>query len=489
MRAVLISVVVLTSLHVSTTGADPAHPALSHPALSHRAPSHPAPPQPDPFEQLAALVTQKMTEHAIPGVAFGIYRHGQFTLRGFGVTSVEHPLPITPETVFPIASISKTVTATAVMRLVEQGKLDLAAPVSRYLPELGGADVPARDVRVWHLLTHTPGFEGQLTPEDRGAQSLTAFLDTVRTLPLLAPPGQVWSYNNASFTLAGRLIEVASGQRIHEAIRSLVFQPIGLTRAFTRTEEAVTHRFAVAHRGQGEAVAVVRPISRSSTVTAGGVWMSLADILAYAKFHMGDGTGAGGKPVLARAAIEQMRTARVKKAGTDDEMGLGWHLRRVGGVLTAAHGGTLGHISLLELIPERQMAMAILTSHNNGWRLIQDVERRALELYEGLKLDPAQAIGHRGLNETMPEAPILAQQPDPRPYLGTYLRPPTKQANTVRVDQGQLMLDGNPIAFYGVDRAVVTSGNSRGNPIEFIRKPDGTVGWVRYIGRIARKDQ
>jgi hypothetical protein len=134
------------------------------------------------------------------------------------------------------------------------------------------------------------------------------------------------------------------------------------------------------------------------------------------------------------------------------------------------------------------MALAILTNHNNGWRLIQDVERAAFDLVEGMKLDPAQAIGHRGLNETMPDAPILKQQPDAKPYLGTYRRPPTMQTNTVRFENGQLTLDNNPIAFYGVDRAVVTSGNSRGNPIEFIRKSDGTIGWIRYIGRIAKKD-
>jgi hypothetical protein len=168
-------------------------------------------------------------------------------------------------------------------------------------------------------------------------------------------------------------------------------------------------------------------------------------------------------------------------------MGLGWHLRRVGGVMTASHGGTLGHISLLTLVPERNMAFAILTNHANGWRLIQDVDRAVLARLEGLTLDPAHAIGHRGVNETMPDAPILAAQPDPAPYLGTYRRPPLDATNTVRVENGQLMLDANPIAFYGPDRAVVTSGNSRGNPIEFIRDEAGGVGWVRYIGRIARK--
>jgi hypothetical protein len=174
--------------------------------------------------------------------------------------------------------------------------------------------------------------------------------------------------------------------------------------------------------------------------------------------------------------------------GTDEDMGLGWHLRKVGGVTTAAHGGTLGHILLLELVPERDMAIAILTNHQDGWRLIQDVERAALKTLENIALEPSQAIGHRGLNETIPDAPILATQPDSAPYVGTYRRPPTNQMNRVRVENGRLMLDNNPIAFYGPDRAVVTSGNSRGNPIEFIRDSAGAVRWVRYVGRIARRD-
>jgi CubicO group peptidase (beta-lactamase class C family) len=446
--------------------------------------------QEDPrFEQIATLVTQKMAEYGIPGVAFGVLKDGRMTARGFGVTNRDNPQPLTPDTVFPIASISKTVTATAIMRLVEQGTLDLDAPVRRYLPEFAVKDPDAtRNVAIWHLLTHTPGWEGQLTAEDRGNESLQHFARSQGELPQLAAPGAIWSYNNAGFTIAGRVIEAASGQRIHEALRALVIQPLGLTRTFTRTEEAVTVRFAAAHRGQGDSLAVVRPISRSPTVTAGGVWMSVSDMLTYAQFHLGDGAGADGKPVLTRASLEKMRAPRVPKIGTDDAMGLGWHLRRIGGVMTAAHGGTLGHISLLELVPERRMALAIQTNHSNGWRLIQDVERAALTLLEGLTLDPAQAIGHRGLNETMPDAPLLAAQPDPAPYIGVYRRPPLTTTNVIRVEDGRLTLDGNAIGFYAPDRAVVTSGNSRGNPIEFLRTADGAVGWVRVVGRIARKD-
>jgi hypothetical protein len=211
-------------------------------------------------------------------------------------------------------------------------------------------------------------------------------------------------------------------------------------------------------------------------------------MLAYARFHLGDGIGRDGTRVLTRASLEQMRMARLRKNSTDEEMGLGWHLRKVGGVMTAAHGGTLGHILLLELVPERNLAMAILTNHSDGWRLIQDVERAALTLLEGMTLSPAQTIGHRGLNETMPDAPILQTQPDPAPYVGLYRRPPLTTSYAVRVENGQLMVGSTPVAFYGPDRAVVTSGDQRGNPVEFIRRADNTVGWVRVVGRMAKKE-
>src|SRR5687767_9251763 len=168
-------------------------------------------------------------------------------------------------------------------------------------------------------------------------------------------------------------------------------------------------------------------------------------------------------------------------------MGMSWHLRKVGGVMTAAHGGTLGHILLLELVPERRMAIAILTNHANGWRLIQDVEREALRALEGVALDSAQAIGHRGLNETIPDVPLLSTQPDSAAYVGTYRRPPAGE-NVVRSENDRLLLDNSPIGFYGRDRAIVVSGDNRGNPVEFVRDQSGHVRWVRYIGRIARRE-
>jgi CubicO group peptidase (beta-lactamase class C family) len=438
------------------------------------------------FESLAALVREKMEEHRIPGVALGVVKDGRALMRGFGVTSVEDPRPITPETVFPIASISKTVAATAVMKLVEDGRVELRAPIQRYLPAFRVADErTSREVSLWHLLTHTPGWEGQLNTVERGDASLAEFTDSLADLPQLAEPGAVWSYNNAGFGVAGRVIEVVTGASIHNALRDLVFGPLNLSRAVSRAGDALTHRFAVGHRQREDATEVIRPFSFFANVTAGGLAMSLESLLRYARFHLGD-PGAGAGTVLSAASLEQMWTPQVNKNATEDEMGIAWQLRRLNGVLTAAHGGTLGgHILHVQLVPERALAFAILTNHSNGWRLIQDVERTALRLYEGLQLAPNQRIAHRGLNEDMSShATPLPAQPDAAAYVGTYRRPPVGTVE-VRAEGGSLVIDGAAVAFYGPDVAYAVSG---GRPFEFVRTGSGGVGWVRVNGRVARKD-
>ena len=161
----------------------------------------PAQTPPDPkFDTLVALVERKMAQYGVPGVAFGVVKDGQTRVRGLGLTNLDNPQPVTPNTVFPLASISKTLTATALMRLVEEGKVDLNARVRRYLPEFAVQDeTVSREAAVWHLLTHTPGWEGQLNSEDRGAETLAHFITTMKDLPKLADPGEVWSYNNAGF--------------------------------------------------------------------------------------------------------------------------------------------------------------------------------------------------------------------------------------------------------------------------------------------------
>lgn len=453
------------------------------------------------FESLDAFAAAKMREYRVPGVALGILDNGVVTTRGLGITNVEDPLPVHDHTVFPIASISKTFAATAVMRLVEQGKLDLKAPVRKYLPEFRVKDDAAsRDVTVWNLLTHSPGWEGQVSGPERGEDTLRNFVATVMPdLMQVAPPEAAWSYNNAAYSTAGRVIEIANGTSINRAMRELVFTPLGLEHAGTTAGDFIVNRFAAGHVNRGDAPpALTRPYTHATSVTSGGIGLCIADLMAYAKFHLGDGTNAKGERILSRASLDLMKTPQLEKQSTDDAIGLGWHIRRVGGVRVAGQGGTAGgHILVLSVVPERNFAIGILTNAQNGWRLIQDVEREALRAYHGIVYAKNQAIAHRGLVETLPNVEPLAVQPDLKPYVGRYQRP--MNAIDVRVERGTLVVQeipnsGDPrpvmpIAFFGPDRAVITGGNDRGQSIEFVRSADGVVKWVRVVGRVAVRAQ
>src|SRR5437762_6797639 len=215
--------------------------------IVNTAPRAQVPPDPT-FNTLSDLVTAKMREYQVPGVAFGVVRDDREMMRGFGVTNVDNPLSITDDTVFPLASISKTVTTTAVMRLVEQGLIDLNAPVRKYLPDFRVADEAAsREITIRHLLTHTSGFEGQLSATDYGDETLARFVASLSMNMQLAPPGAAWSYNNAGFGVAGRVIEVVTGKTFREAIGNHVFGPLGLAGAYSRVSDIVVNRFAVGH--------------------------------------------------------------------------------------------------------------------------------------------------------------------------------------------------------------------------------------------------
>ena len=442
------------------------------------------------FEELVRLVEERMREHGIPGAAFGVIKDGQLQMRALGVTSVEDPRPVTTDTIFELASLSKTVTATAAMALVQQGRLDLDAPVRGYLPtfrvqdEAASASVTLRD-----LLTHSAGWEARYSVEE-GEGVLGRWVATTGDLIQLAAPGKVWSYNNSCFGLAGRLVEIATGMDFRDALKELVFAPLGLDRASAHITEIITWPVAVGHRqGRNGAVEVVRPYSMGSSIPAGGVNMSLASLMQYIAFHLGehDGVGAGA---LTRTTREAMRVPQLTKEPTTEQMGIGFHLRTLNGVLTAAHGGTAGagHRCHLQFAPERRLGFAILTNHTEGWRLLQVVERATLEAYEGLALTPNQPIcGYRGHTETLDHVTPLATQPPPAEFVGRY-RSGRENVAEVRVAPGGALLVGNasmPVLFYGPDVAYL-SGDDKTNH-EFIRD-GGQVRWMRVGGQIARKE-
>jgi len=442
------------------------------------------------FDELVRTVEATMTEIGIPGVALGVIRNGELQMRALGVTSVEDPRPVTPLTIFQLASLSKTVTATAAMALVQQGRLDLDVPVRVYLPDFRVQDEAASaSVTLRHLLTHSPGWEARYSV-DEGDGALGRWAATTGDLIQLAPPGRVWSYNNPAFGLAGRLIEVASGMEFRDALAALVFRPLGLQRASAHTTEIITWPVALGHRPRADgSTEIVRPYSMGSSIPAGGVNMSLASLMKYLAFHLGE-LDVEGDGVLTRELRESMRMPQLTKEPTTEQMGLGFHLRTLSGVRTAAHGGTAGagHRCHLQLVPERRLGFAILTNHTEGWRLLQAVERATLEAYEGLTLAPNQPIsGYRGHTETLDHTTPLVAQPPLDEYVGRYRRGRDGVTDVALAPGGGLQVGngGAPVLFYGLDVASST-GPDRINH-DFIRDR-GRVRWMRVGGQVALKE-
>jgi CubicO group peptidase (beta-lactamase class C family) len=172
------------------------------------------------FRELDQKILSGMQAFAIPGVAVGIIHQGKEYVRGYGVTDVGNPQPVDANTVFRIASTSKTFTGTTAMRLADAGQLELDAEVRRYItrfqPSKGAGGVTVRQ-----LLNHSAGWLGY-DYHDIGAddRALARYLHDVRRLPQLTPVGQTFSYNNTAISVAGRVIETVTGTTFESSVRN-----------------------------------------------------------------------------------------------------------------------------------------------------------------------------------------------------------------------------------------------------------------------------
>jgi len=447
------------------------------------------------FARLCDAVTGWMDDYGVPGVAVGLSVGGQTGTCSRGVTNADHPLEVNDETLFQIGSITKTFTGTLLAKLADEGQIDLDATVRSYLPEfrVEDPDASAR-ATVRDLLTHVAGWAGDnFGSTGPGDDALDLKVREMATLPQIAPLGQVYSYNNASFVVAGRLIEVVTGETYEDALEQLLLRPLGLSQCFIDAEDVMTRRYAVGHAPTPTGPRVLRPwpLYRAAN-SAGALTCSVPDMLRYAAFHLGNGESAAGGRVLSAAALDGMKTPILTKHGTDDKMALSWHLSDAGGVRQVAHGGaTLGQVAQLTLVPEHELALVVLTNSGSARALT----KRAVRWVLGEYLDAVV---------TDPEL-IEADAETLREYVGTYRRP-FMDVELRLDDQGRLLgtatqKRGFPeadsphsppmtvsLGLAAPDRLVMTAGPRKGDGVEIIRRKDGSVGWVRLFGRIHARE-
>jgi CubicO group peptidase (beta-lactamase class C family) len=346
----------------------------------------------------------------VPGVAVGVHHQGAQQYATHGVTSVENPLPVDEQTLFAIGSIGKTYTATTIMRLVQSGQIDLNERVRAYVPELRLQDErAAEEITVMHLLNHTSGFEGDaIVDTGEGDDALARFVQTLAEARQLAPLGSELSYNNAAVKLAGHVIEKITGQTYEEALTDLVLRPLGLAHTLLRLNDIMTRRFACGHtKHTDDTITVYRPWSfhRSETPAGGRIASSVSDQIAWARFHLGHTTAAGGDRVLSEATLQQMKEPTSESAPS---VGIIWGLRELEGTKLVEHGGSQpGQYSMLSMAPEQDFALSVLVNSGpNGQELLSDLVRWALEAYLGIA-------------ESIPE-PLDAGEEQLAAYVGAY---------------------------------------------------------------------
>jgi CubicO group peptidase (beta-lactamase class C family) len=438
---------------------------------------------------LAELVGSVMKRYVVPGLALGLVSDSQQLLQGFGVTSVENPLPIDPNTIFVAGSITKTVVATTVTRLVDRRELELDLPIRAYLPDLSLADESvASAVTLRHLMTHSAGWVGDDYQDadfglgdDALARAIASFGDRPQVFPL----GSLWSYNNSAFWLAGRVIEVVTGMTLEAAITELVFRPLALTSSFFFEADAITRRCAVGHIvGEGGKLTIARPWSTPRAYhAAGGMLTTIADLMTYARFHLGDGLAADGTRVLSTKALRSMRAPQLPGAGSEFA-GIGWVVRVLAGHRVLSHGGDWnGQQALITLVPDRNLAIGSLANSGQARSANDAIAAWALRRYLG-SADPE---------------PVPVERDDERldALVGRYALPSNaieivRRGNRLGITYlpsvgptiSNPVVPEQPAALTTEGRIVVLEGPFEGVTGDFSIGPNSVVAWVRLGGRV-----
>ncbi|WP_327146851.1 serine hydrolase domain-containing protein [Nocardia sp. NBC_01327] len=446
---------------------------------------------------LSEFVAAKAEEFGLPGVAVGVWVDGAEVFATHGVTSLENPLPVDRDTVFVLGSVSKTYTATALMGLVAEGRVELDAPVRRYIPEFTLPDEQAAaDITVLNLLNHTAGMDWrQDVNTGEGDDALAAYAAKMADFQLIGKPGERASYSQAGFDLAGRIIEKVTGQTFEQAITSLVLEPLGMTHSFYFRDDVMTRRFAVGHNlGEDGTLTVVRPWSHARQDNpGGGLASSVADQLRWARFHLGDGTNEDGTQVIGAHALAQMKqqTVELRASTLGDGFGVCWFLKEIGGVQTIGHGGSaMGQFADLLIVPERNFAIVVTSNAgpDAGMAFNRTVVKWALEHYldvvekdpEPLPFDEARASEVAGAYENDLMTITIGA-------VNAGLTIECKIKPEVRAAADTELPPDMPVADLGLlpsDEYIVTSGGLQGQRGFFSRNPDGTILGADLAGRL-----
>ncbi|HUQ90710.1 MAG TPA: serine hydrolase domain-containing protein [Bryobacteraceae bacterium] len=306
-----------------------------------------------------AIGNGELTRKDLPGLVIVTVQDGQVTYaKGFGVANVETKEPLTPQHLFRVGSTTKMFTSAAVLRLVEQGKLSLRDPVEKYVRDIHPA---LAKLTPHQLLSHSAGLMDRTLMF--GAHDDTALAANVRALQpdvLFTKPGEVYSYSNLGYAIAGRLIEVITMQPFATAMEGLLFQPLGMTRTTFRPTMAMTYPLAQGHVREGSAVSIGRPAAdHSGYWPAGSMFTNGEDFAKWAVAVM-------DRRVLPASVIQALTTPQVA-VPNGGHYGYGVSIRAIHGVNVYSHGGSRqGYTSHFIWAPDKRAGVVTLVNVSGG---------------------------------------------------------------------------------------------------------------------------
>ena len=326
-------------------------------------------------EEARALVRADLAARGYPGIAIAVAVDGEtIWSEGFGYTNLEHRIPMRPAVKFRVGSISKSLTAAAVARLVEDGRLDLDVPIQQYVPSFPEKAHPITTRQLGGHLAGIRHYEGDENfirdPYPTVLDSLSIFADD----PLLHEPGTAFAYTSYGFNLLSAVVEGASQKPFLGYMREAVFRPLGLRDTVADFVTPIIPGRTSYYVRDGAGSVVNAPWVNNSYKWAGGGFLSTTeDVLAFANAHLDD-------EFLSEASRKLLFTEQKTRGGEGVGYGLGWFVRtREDGRRLLSHsGGSVGGTSLMVMEPESRVVVVgliNLTRANNG------VVREVLELF------------------------------------------------------------------------------------------------------------
>jgi CubicO group peptidase (beta-lactamase class C family) len=307
-------------------------------------------------DKIDDYVRAQMNERHIPAAALAVVRAGKAVkIEAYGLANVELNVPATKDTVFEIGSVSKQITAAAVMLLVEEGKINLDEKISKYLPNTPES---WNKVTVRNLLTHTSGiknYTGLSGFELIKRSKRDDFIKAVGTLPLEFEPGERHSYSNTGYNLLGHIIESASGKPYWDFLRERIFIPLGMNQTADRDPQFIVRNRADGYEWENNRL-TGRDWDLTDLFAAGAIVSTITDL---AKWEM----GLRGDAFLKKTSKEQIWTPFVLNDGKPSSYGFGWNVGEFRGHKLISHTGhTAGFSAAISRYANDDLTVIVLTN-------------------------------------------------------------------------------------------------------------------------------